>query len=95
MSQRGPAVALALLVGAGDGYATWADNQDTPPHPDASGDHLVIWDTRTSRAYQLEPTAGLDLSGVGNGWLVWHSEWDPVPVWHGVPLDAITLPASP
>jgi len=84
-----------LWPAAGDGYATWADNQDTPSHPDPSGDHLVIWDTRTGRAYQLEPTAGLDLSGVGNGWLVWHSEWDPVPVWHGVRLDAITLPTSP
>ena len=84
-----------LWPASGGGFVTWADKQDTPSHPDSTGDHLVIWDNRTDRAYQVEPTAGLDLSGVGEGWLVWHSEWDPVPVWRGVRLEALALPAEP
>ena len=76
---------------AGDGFVTWTDNHDAPPkYPDPSGDHLVIWSESRGPA-QLEPTAGMLLSSVGNGWVVWYDDWHPTLYLYGLRLKDLPL----
>lgn len=85
----------AYWPAAGDGFITWADDQDTGPdrHPDPTGDHLVVWDQRSDQAVQLEPTAGMILSGVGGGWLTWYDDWrSPRIIVAGIPIASAGLP---
>jgi hypothetical protein len=77
---------------AGDGFVTWTDNQDSPPkHPDPNGDHLVLWSAARGPV-QLEPTAGMLLSSVGNGWLVWYNDWQPTLYLYGIRLKDVPPP---
>jgi hypothetical protein len=69
---------------AGDGLVTWTDNHDAPPRfPDANGDHLVLWSDARG-AVELEPTAGMILSAVGNGWITWYNDWQPTLFLYGL-----------
>jgi hypothetical protein len=85
----------AYWPAAGDGFVSWADDQDTGPgrHPDPNGDHLVVWSERSGEAVQLEPTAGMIVTGVGGGWLTWYNDWkSPTIFVAGIPIAAAGLP---
>ncbi len=70
----GVSVRSSSWPSAGDGLVAWSDNQDTPARGQPVGAHLVVWSAATGRATQLEPTAGMILSAVGQGWLVWYDD---------------------
>lgn len=62
-------------------------------HPDPNGDHLVVWSERSGQAVQLEPKAGMIVTGVGGGWLTWHNDWNsPTILVAGIPIAVAGLP---
>ncbi len=48
----------------------------------------MLWSEGTG-ALQLEPTAGMILSAVGEGWLVWYNDWQPTLYLYGIRLGDI------
>ena len=73
---------------SGDEVA-WVDNQFTPSHPDAQVTHVVVWNAASATAFQVEPTGGAALVGLGAGWLSWYDDSESDIYVRGVPLASL------
>lgn len=63
----------AAWPSAGEGIAAWSDMQDGV---DPSPRRLAIWVSKLTATFQIEPTSGAILTGVGSGRLVWYDDHD-------------------